>query len=194
MSPLGFLKSHKDQKGTSSVEHHAEDSHGSGVTGLSSEPGQQSRQSSIRFADGNLPSRSSTLSSDSGIARTATASSGESAQVHSHKHKHKHGSDHAHHQSHHHGKVHAPLVPFERPDNLDPIQLSELALMAILNTPGYSPEEFERDVLPQLFHAPGYAHRVNCREVGADGLSEIVRLLRTRFAVRAREHVSPVLP
>lgn len=72
------------------------------------------------------------------------------------------------------------------PSNLDPIALVELAISTTFTIPGPSMDELRSEILPQLFHVDGYAHRVNCRETNFAGMLEGAEMLRERFTVSAR--------
>ncbi|KAK4696715.1 hypothetical protein P7C70_g8327, partial [Phenoliferia sp. Uapishka_3] len=105
---------------------------------------------------------------------TLTTSSIASTSTTSSKHK-----PHKHHNPHHHHSHKAPPP-------LTPVALAEMALTALLTTPGPSCEELRTEILPEFYHE-GYAHRVNTREVGMDGLCEVIGMFRRKFkTVRVR--------
>lgn len=66
----------------------------------------------------------------------------------------------------------------------DPVALVQKAV-EVLFTVGQGEVPIDRlfnEIIPQLYH-DAYAHRVNCRETGIEGLKEVVTFFRTRFRV-----------
>jgi hypothetical protein len=84
---------------------------------------------------------------------------------------------HKHHTSHKLAKH--PALSFVEPET--PAALVHLAMECLLTIPG-PPLEDLRVIMGKLYHT-AYSHRVNCREMGLEGLFDLIQHFRGRFRV-----------